>query len=130
MRADATVVTAAQVANMTIRDTIEIGDIAEVFFGAEDAESYVREGGRRVIGMGIVRQAKSNTINISAGVATVVERLNARFDDVQIVTIADDATFIRGSVREVIITLSIAVAIVVATIWLFMGSLRATRGTR
>ena len=126
VRADATVVTAAQVANLTIRDTIEIGDVAEVFFGAEDAESYVREGGRRVIGMGIVRQAKSNTINISAGVATVVERLNARFDDVQIVTIADDATFIRGSVREVIITLSIAVAIVVATIWLFMGSLRAT----
>ena len=31
VRADATVVTAAQVANLTIRDTIEIGDIAEVF---------------------------------------------------------------------------------------------------
>ena len=55
-----------------------------------------------------------------------MERLNERFDEVEVTTIADDATFIRGSVREVVITLSIAVAIVVATIWLFIGSLRAT----
>ena len=56
----------------------------------------------------------------------MVERLDERFDEVEITLIADDATFIRGSVREVIITLSIAVAIVVAAIWLFIGSLRAT----
>ena len=49
----------------------------------------------------------------------VVERLDERFDEVEITLIADDAAFIRGSVREVAITLSIAVAIVVATIWLF-----------
>ena len=59
-------------------------------------------------------------------VTRVVERLNERFAEVEITLIADDATFIRGSVREVVITLSIAVAIVVATIWLFIGSLRAT----
>ena len=126
VRADATVVTAEQVANLTLRDTTRIGDVAEVYFGAEDAQSYVREGGRRVIGLGIVRQAKSNTIDISDGVTKVVARLNARFDDVQIATIADDAIFIRGSVREVVFTLSIAIAIVVATIWLFIGSPRAT----
>ena len=126
VRADATVVTADGVRSLTIRDTVAIGDVAEVFFGAEDAQSYVREGGRRVIGLGIVRQARSNTINISDGVTRVVERLDERFDEVEITLIADDATFIRGSVREVVITLSIAVAIVVATIWLFIGSLRAT----
>ena len=126
VRADATVVTADQVRSLTIRDTVAIGDVAEVFFGAEDAQSYVREGGRRVIGLGVVRQARSNTINISDGVTRVVERLNERFAEVEITLIADDATFIRGSVREVVITLSIAVAIVVATIWLFIGSLRAT----
>ena len=126
VRADATVATADQVRGMIVRDTVTIGDVAEVFFGAEDAQSYVREGGRRVIGLGVVRQAKSNTIRISDGVSRVVERLDERFDEVEVTIIADDATFIRGSVREVIITLSIAVAIVVATIWLFIGSLRAT----
>ncbi|MDD9982555.1 MAG: efflux RND transporter permease subunit, partial [Gammaproteobacteria bacterium] len=126
VRADATVVTAEQVRGLSIRDNVEIGDVAEVYFAAEDAQSYVREGGRRVLGLGIVRQAKSNTLDISDGVSRAVARLNRRFDDVEISTIADEATFIRGSVREVAITLSIAVAIVVATIWLFIGSLRAT----
>ena len=126
VRADATVVTADQVRSLTIRDNVEIGDVAEVYFAAEDARSYVREGGRRVLGLGVVRQAKSNTLDISDGVSRAVARLNRRFDDVEISTIADEATFIRGSVREVAITLSIAVAIVVATIWLFIGSLRAT----
>ena len=126
VRADATVVTAEQVRSLSIRDNVEIGDVAEVYFAAEDAQSYVREGGRRVLGLGVVRQAKSNTLDISEGVSRAVARLNRRFDDVEISTIADEATFIRGSVREVVITLSIAVAIVVATIWLFIGSLRAT----
>ena len=126
VRADATVVTAEQVRSLSIRDNVEIGDVAEVYFAAEDAQSYVREGGRRVLGLGVVRQAKSNTLDISEGVSRAVARLNRRFDDVEISTIADEATFIRGSVREVAITLSIAVAIVVATIWLFIGSLRAT----
>ena len=126
VRADATVVTAEQVRSLSIRDNVEIGDVAEVYFAAEDAQSYVREGGRRVLGLGVVRQAKSNTLDISDGVSRAVARLNRRFDDVNITTIADEATFIRGSVREVAITLSIAVAIVVATIWLFIGSLRAT----
>ena len=126
VRADATVVTAEQVRSLSIRDNVEIGDVAEVYFAAEDAQSYVREGGSRVLGLGVVRQAKSNTLDISDGVSRALARLNRRFDDVEISTIADEATFIRGSVREVAITLSIAVAIVVATIWLFIGSLRAT----
>ena len=33
VRADATVVTADQVRSLTIRDTVEIGDVAEVYFG-------------------------------------------------------------------------------------------------
>ena len=126
VRADASAVTTAQVRSLNIRDNVEIGDVAEVFFAPEDAQSYVREGGRRVLGLGVVRQAKSNTLDISEGVGRAVARLNRRFDDVEITAIADEATFIRGSVREVVITLSIAVAIVVVTIWLFIGSLRAT----
>ena len=78
VRADATVVTAAQVANLTIRDTIEIGDITEVFFGAEDAESYVREGGRRVIGTGIVRQAKSNASTPASTMSKLSRSLTTR----------------------------------------------------
>jgi hydrophobe/amphiphile efflux-1 (HAE1) family protein len=126
VRADATAVTAEEIADLTIRGTVKIRDIAQVRFGPEDAESYVRLDGRPVIGLGVVRQARSNTVNISDGVMEAVESLNARFEDVHLVVTSDDAVFIRGSVREVLITLAIAVVIVIGTIWLFIGSLRAT----
>ncbi|MBT5413857.1 MAG: efflux RND transporter permease subunit, partial [Rhodospirillaceae bacterium] len=126
VRADASAVTAEEIAGLTIRGTVKIRDVAQVRFGPEDAESYVRLDGRPVIGLGVIRQARSNTVRISDGVTEAVEDLNARFEAVHLVVTADDAVFIRGSVREVLITLAIAVTIVVATIWLFVGSLRAT----
>jgi multidrug efflux pump subunit AcrB len=87
----------------------------------------VRLDGRPVIGLGIVRQARSNTIDIADGVQRAVERLNGRFGaTLQLRITANDATFIRGSVREVLISLSLSVAIVVTTLWLFMGSWRTT----
>lgn len=127
VRADASVVKAAEVEAIIIRGTTRIGDVAHVFFGPEDATSYVRLDGRPVIGLGVVRQAQSNTIEIAAGVEQVVEDLNHRFDGVlQLHVTENDAVFIRSSVQEVLISLSLAVAIVVATLWIFMGSLRTT----
>lgn len=126
VRAAASAVTPAQVEDIIVRGTTRIGDVADVYFGPEDAQSYVRLDGRPVIGLGVVRQARSNTIEISDRVARTVARLNQRFKDLELVITSDAATFIRGSVREVLITLGLTVTIVVATIWLFMGSLRAT----
>jgi hydrophobe/amphiphile efflux-1 (HAE1) family protein len=126
VRADASVVTAEQVSDLIIRDTRRIGDVAQVYFGPEDATSYTRLDGRNVIGLGIVRQAQSNTIRISNGVQEAVELLNKRFDNLEIVITDDNATFIRSSMREVLTTLMITVMIVVATIWLFIGSIKAT----
>ncbi|MBO6557786.1 MAG: efflux RND transporter permease subunit [Pseudomonadales bacterium] len=126
VRADATVVSAEQVKNIIISDTRRIGDVANVYFGPEDASSYTRLNGRNVIGLGIIRQAQSNTIRISGGVHKAVEQLNRRFDDLEIVTTDDSASFIRSSVREVLKTLMITIGIVIGTIYLFIGSIRAT----
>ncbi len=126
VRADASVTTAAQVADIVIERSIRIGDIANVFFGPEDARAYTRLNGQSIIGLGVVRQAKSNTVRISTGVREAVERINNRFGDVRLVITDDQAVFIRSSIKEVLITLSFTIAIVIATIWLFMGSLRAT----
>lgn len=126
VRADATVVNASQVEDIIIRDTRRIGDVANVYFGPEDATSYTRLDGRSVIGLGVIRQAQSNTIKISDGVHQAVKQLNKRFDELEVVVIDDSATFIRSSVSEVLKTLAITIAIVIATIWFFIGSIRAT----
>lgn len=126
VRVDASTVTEQAVEDLIIRDDIRLGDVARVFFGPADAETFTRLDGVPVIGMGIVRQAESNTVAISSEVQRVIERLSRRLDEVNIRVISDDAIFIRGSIREVLISLSLTVMIVVSAIWLFLGSLRAT----
>jgi len=126
VRANATVWRPAEIENLAIRDKIRLGDFAQAFYGPGESESYSLLNGRRVLGLGIIRRAQSNTVAISNGVGEAIERLNRRLDDVEIVKISDDARFIRGSVREVMVSLSIAVAVVIAVIYLFMGALRPT----
>lgn len=126
VRADASVVTADQVAALILRDTIRVGDVANVYFAPEDPQTYTRLNGRSIIGLGVIRQAKSNTIEISNQVRVAVAQINDRYRDLEVVVTDDDAAFVRSSVREVLFTLIFAISIVIGTIWLFMGSLRAT----
>ncbi|HEX5789216.1 MAG TPA: efflux RND transporter permease subunit, partial [Woeseiaceae bacterium] len=126
VRADASVVTAAEVADIIVRDTIRIGDVANVYFGPEDAWTYTRLDGRPIIGLGVIRQARSNTIRISDAVHQAIDRINERFEEFELVVIDDQAEFIRSSVTEVLFTLTLTILIVVGTIWLFIGSFRAT----
>jgi hydrophobe/amphiphile efflux-1 (HAE1) family protein len=126
VRADATAVDASEVADIIIRDSVRVGDVANVYFGPEDAESLSRLNGSPVLGLNVLRQANSNTIEISDGIMAAVDRINARFDELEIVVTDDQALFIRNSVAQVLLTLALSMAVVVATIWVFMGSLRAT----
>lgn len=126
VRADATVERASEVEAIIIRNNIRIGDVAQVFFGPEDAESYVRVNGVHVIGLGIIRQAQSNTIEIAERVQATVTELNSRFERVRVSVTSDDSEFIKGSVQEVLYTLFLAVLIVIGTLWIFLGSPAAT----
>jgi len=126
VRAEATAQTAEAIEAILVRDTVRIGDVAEATFGPANARNFVRLDGEPIIGMAIVRQAQSNTIEISAAARDVVSRLNTRFDDLEIVITSDDAIFIESSVREVLITMAFTILIVVATIWLFFTAFRAT----
>ena len=126
VRADASVWRPAEVEALELRQDVRLGDVAQAMYGPAEAVSFSLLNGRKVIGLGIVRRAQSNTIEISGAVDRAIERLNRRLKDVEIVKISDDARFIRGSVREVIISLAIAVIIVIGVIYLFMGALRPT----
>lgn len=126
VRADASVWRLADVEALTLRDDIRLRDVAQAFYGPAEAMSYSLLNGHRVVGLGVVRRAQSNTIEISDAVDRAVERINQRLDDVEVVKISDEALFIRGSVREVVVSLAIAVGVVVAVIFLFMGAWRPT----
>ena len=126
VRADATSISAEDVSDIVISGDIRVGDVANVYFGPADSTSMVRLDGRPVIGLGVIRQASSNTIEISDEVMAMVDGLNKRFPDMDIVVTSDDAEFIRDSVGEVIGSLSATIVLVVVTLLVFIGSWRAT----
>jgi len=126
VRADAAVTRENDIGALVIRDGIRINDVARITFSPADATSIVRLNGERVVGIGIVRQAGSNTIEISEGVRAAITQINERFPDLTLNVISDDAVFIQGAVREVLFTLAVAVLVVIATIRLFSGSMRLT----
>ncbi|WP_371376764.1 efflux RND transporter permease subunit [Thalassotalea aquiviva] len=126
VRADATSMTTSEVENIIIDGKTRIGDVATVFFGPADANSFVRLNGKPVIGLGVIRQASANTIEISDNALALVEQLTSRFPQLNIYVTSDDAQFIRSSVEEVIKSLAYTILLVVFTLWLFLGKFKAT----
>tara|TARA_B100000678_G_scaffold75496_1_gene61963 strand:- start:299 stop:3421 length:3123 start_codon:yes stop_codon:yes gene_type:complete len=126
VRAEATASTPELIGEVIISGEVKISDVADVVLGPANANNLLRLNGEPVIGLGVVRQAQSNTIQISDSVQEKVALLNSRLKDVTVTVISDDAIFIKKSVAEVLITLLITVAIVIATIWVFLGSWKAT----
>ncbi|GGC09448.1 multidrug transporter AcrB [Marivita lacus] len=127
VRTTATVTSAAEFEALSIRDGVTVGDVATVTLGPAPGESVLRANGQTGLGLGIVRQAQSNTLEISQSVRAVVDDLQTILPaDVQVFVTSDDAVFINGSIREVLNTLGIAIAIVIGIIFLFLRDVRAT----
>jgi len=127
VRASANVRSVEAIGALPITAHARIEDVASITLGADRGASVLRANGRTGIGLGIVRQAGSSTLDISADVREVVAGMGALLpDDIDIRVTSDDATFIRGSIREVLISLGLAIGIVVAVIFLFLLDWRAT----
>jgi HAE1 family hydrophobic/amphiphilic exporter-1 len=127
VRTSAAIATPAQFEALVVAEGVTLGDLAQVTLGPAPGASVLRANGRTGVGLGIIRQAQSNTLDISTAVRAAVDELQAVLpEDVDLFVTSDDATFINGAIREVVVTLALAVAIVVAVIFVFLRDLRAT----
>jgi len=127
VRASANLSTPQDFENLYVTPRIRLGDVADVTLGPDIETSTVRANGQAAIGMGIVRQAQSNTLDISKGVREVVGQLETTLPpDVRLRITSDDANFINGAIHEVEIALLVAIASVIVVIFLFLWDGRAT----
>ncbi|VVT20207.1 Multidrug transporter AcrB [Hoeflea sp. EC-HK425] len=127
VRATADVTTPEGFEDLYINDRIRFRDVANVTLGADPGDSVLRANGRTGLGMGIIRQSASNTLEISQGVRAATQAIQAILPEgVDIRVTSDDATFISGAIDEVRTTLVLAVLIVIAIIFLFLRDWRAT----
>lgn len=123
--------TADQFRNIVLREQdgylLRLGEVAKVELGAESERSEQRTNGQSSVGLGVIRQAKSNAMEISQGVADTIERLRDSLPSgVKLEVTYDQSKFISQSIYEVFHALSVALSLVIGVIFLFLRSWRAT----
>ncbi|MGF1447002.1 MAG: efflux RND transporter permease subunit [Pikeienuella sp.] len=123
VRADATVSEPDRIAALMLTDRVRLGDLADVYRGLVTPTSIARLDGREVINLGIVRQSEGNTVRIARDVGAVVSQLETRFPELGFQVTSNEAVFIEGAIREVLVSLLLALLIVVGVIRLFFGRL-------
>ncbi len=127
VRATANLQTPADFSNVILQDRVRLGDVATVMLGPRDGETALRSNGKPGIGLGIIRQAQSNTLNISTGIKAAVDQMSKTLPEgTTIAVTSDDAVFIQGAIYEVVLALVLAAVIVTAVIYLFLRDWRAT----
>ncbi|OSP54368.1 efflux RND transporter permease subunit [Pseudoruegeria sp. SK021] len=120
-------VTASMVGQVPIDANARVSDVAFVRHLPEDGAVVSRVNGQSAVGIDITRQSVGNTLSISKDVGVAVEALQGALPDgIELIVTSDDGTFIEGSINEVAMSIGLATIIVVAVIYAFLRSPRAT----
>ncbi len=127
VRAMASLQTPEDFSNVILQNHVRLGDVANVTLGPRDGQTALRSNGVPGIGLGVIRQAQSNTLNISNGIKDAVAELSRTLPEgTRIAITSDDAVFIQGAIHEVVLALILAAVIVTGVIYLFLRDWRAT----
>jgi len=106
---------------------VRVRDVGRVVLGAETYAGNLRFSGREAVGLGILQLSSGNALEVSKQVRTTMARLAQKFPPGVAYDIAFDTTdFVAESIREVVITLGIAIILVVIVIFLFLQDWRTT----
>ncbi|GAB4216769.1 MAG: efflux RND transporter permease subunit [Synechococcales cyanobacterium] len=106
---------------------VRVGDVGRVELGAENYDSSFRINGKDAVGIGISKLVDANALDVARAIRQQMDELSRTFPAGLTYDIPYDTTlFIVESVREVIITLLIAIFLVVFTIFIFLQNWRTT----
>ena len=106
---------------------VVLSDIAEVDDSVEDIRATGLMNGKPAILLIVFRQPGANIIDTVDSVQSAIPQLKASLPaGIDVTTVLDQTVTIRASVREVEVTLMIAISLVVLVVFAFLRSLRAT----
>lgn len=123
--------TASDFNNLILRrdesGVVRLSDVGTAEMGVEDMRAVARFNSKPAIGLGIVRQSKSNTLTVAEGIKKKMHEIAPMLPDgVQFQFPYDESVYIGHAVREVWITLAMAFVLVVLTIFMFLRNIRST----
>jgi hydrophobe/amphiphile efflux-1 (HAE1) family protein len=131
VKVDATLKTVEAYANLIVKQTptgvIRLSDVADIKEGAENDRSFVRFNGEKGFGLGVVKQSKANTIQISDEVHKRIKELKTKIPkDISMEVGFDSAKFIKYSIEDLFFTVLFSSILVIIIIFLFLRNLRST----
>ena len=106
---------------------VKLKDLGRVELAAEDERSALRYRGTSAVAIGVVRQSKSNIIQVAEAIRHELPRVQESLPPGVKLDIAfDQSIFVSRSIREAEETLMLAAGLVVIIIFVFLRNLRAT----
>jgi len=109
------------------RRALRVRDVARVELGAQSYNWNVQLDGKPSIAIGIYQLPGANALKVAQGIRAAMDRLSDKFpQDVKYVIAYDTTTFVTASIKEVVITLVIAMILVILTVWVFLQDFRTT----
>ena len=106
---------------------IRLQEVANVIDGVENSELAGWSDGKRAIIVSVRRQPGANVIEVADRVKALLPRLQTALPQgVDVAVVSDRTETVRASVDDVQFTLALSVVLVVAVIYLFLRSWRAT----
>lgn len=105
---------------------IKLRDVGFAELGSEDYRTRTFFNNVPTVGLGVVRQSKSNLLEVAKGVKDLVPVIKNELPEGINVTVAyDSSDFVQRSVNEVYETFAIAFGIVIVVIFFFLRDWRA-----
>ncbi len=119
------------IANLVIRTNnnvpIRIGQVARVEYGPEDDRKLIRYNGKTCVGVGIIKQSKSNALEVARLVREELKDIRPGLPDGLEAVIGYNSTiFIDRAINEVRDALFLSAILVTLVIFFFLRTLRAT----
>jgi multidrug efflux pump len=105
---------------------VRLGEVAKVELGAEESRTLFKGNRVLMVSLGMIRQSRANPLEVAKAVRAEAEEIRKTLPaDLSLENSYDISQFIEESIHEVYRTLMIALALVVAIIYLFLGNMRA-----
>ena len=105
---------------------IRLGEIADVKIGAASTSSSFRTDGEISVGIAVVKRPGASTLAVAQAIREERERIQSTIPShMSFVINQDSSVFITAALGEVGLAMSIAALLVIAVIYLFLGTIRA-----
>ena len=118
--------------NIVLRETpdggiVRIRDVARIELGSQDYSVAGRFNGKPSAIVAVYQLPGSNAVNAAAGVVKLMNEMKQRFPaDMDFATALDTTRAVTQGIKEIVVTLLIALALVILVVYIFLQGWRST----